>query len=169
MGPEAKLLEQAVKECPDWLKPRIATLASNLCMLHRIQHAPVSEKTTRQMLVAMGFLLTKIIFDYAKAGQAELEAKLARDFLEANPEMLEQVRAVCPHSEFVRDNGEGSLMVCSSCGLPWDEKIMKRDALGLRVVADPDMPNLKPDPDAGCHGIGSDPQPEGESNGQNQK
>lgn len=72
-----KELNEALKQCPPWLQQRISIQARNLLMLHRLEAAPVSPKTANTLLVTMGVLVAKIIFDQAREQMEALEAPAA--------------------------------------------------------------------------------------------
>lgn len=113
-------IQQAIKQCPDWLKARIVTQSRNLLALHRIQGARVSTQTCLTLLNTQGLLIAKLLFDKA--------AQDADDFIK----QLEQPAecACVPATDNVDVKG-----TCMQCGKPWKPS----PAVITGPVTDPDL------------------------------
>ncbi|MFA7333631.1 MAG: hypothetical protein WC130_04965 [Kiritimatiellia bacterium] len=113
-----KEIKDAIDACPPWLQRRISIQARNLLMLHRVGNADVSAKTALTLLTSMGLLVSKIIFDQAKADYEDAERLHKR-----NVERLEGAGGILP-SDF---------WVC--------EKDVKLNGVHqIPLLADPEMP-----------------------------
>jgi hypothetical protein len=148
-------LKAASSACPPWLMKRISIQARNLLALHRIQGRSVSVDTAQTLLLAMGVLVSKAIFEHAGREAAEIEKRLLEEQLDPEAKKLlglEIAECRCPATDNVDAKG-----TCMECGKPFlgfretDPEKKRR----FHVVAEGgELGNAgAADPGPGCHGL----------------
>lgn len=137
-------IKEALKQCPDWLKQRIALQSRNLMFIHRIQGARVSAKTCQTLLNTMGLLIAKVLFDKAAA---DAEAFINNLGQPAPAEIVAPALEIAVEPKKCAQCGTADEYACHGESADTCTDCMHDNAQKIRDAAGPSVPGV------GCGGV----------------